>query len=84
MTSALIRVTIRLPGTLAPEALGVTVIGAFNGWLGQSHCLIKQADADWMISVDHDLLGTTSPYSVRNVRLDTDTEDIGTGQIAAG
>lgn len=45
MTSALIR------GALAPEALGVTVIGAFNGCLGQSHRLIKQADGDWMISV---------------------------------
>ena len=50
MTS-LVPVTFRFPRMLVPQACRVTVIGAFNGWRGDSHRLRMHAEGDWMITI---------------------------------
>ena len=49
--STLVRVTFRFPGSLAPRAQRITIIGPFNGWQGSLHRLTKISGGDWIITI---------------------------------
>ncbi len=44
-------VVFRFPGTLAPRAGRVSVVGSFNGWDPKAHLLTKTANGDWTITI---------------------------------
>jgi 1,4-alpha-glucan branching enzyme len=47
----LVPVTFRFPGSLAPRARRVAVIGPFNNWRGNSHRLMRIPGGDWIITI---------------------------------
>jgi 1,4-alpha-glucan branching enzyme len=49
--SSLTAVTFRFPGSLAPGARRVAVVGPFNGWDPTVHPLVRTASGDWTISI---------------------------------
>ncbi len=44
-------VTFRFPGSLAPGAKRVGVVGPFNGWNPTVHLLVRAMSGDWSIRV---------------------------------
>ena len=49
--SSLTVVTLRFPGSLAPEAGRVAVVGPFNGWNPAVHPLVRTTTGDWTITI---------------------------------
>ena len=49
--NTLVPVIFRFPGTLAPRAGQVAVVGSFNGWNPAAHLLTKTSDGDWTITL---------------------------------
>lgn len=49
--SSLIAVTLRFPGSLAPTARQVAVVGLFNGWNPALHPLVRTTTGDWTITI---------------------------------
>jgi hypothetical protein len=45
--SSLAAITLRFPGSVAPEARRVAVVGPFNGWNPTVHPLVRTATGDW-------------------------------------
>jgi len=44
-------VTFRFPGSFAPGARRVAVVGPFNGWNPAIHQLVRAATGDWTITI---------------------------------
>ncbi len=49
--STSIPVMFRFPGSLAPQAQVVALVGAFNAWTPHTHPLTKTPEGDWIITV---------------------------------
>lgn len=49
--SSLTAVTLRFPGSLAPGASRVAVVGPFNGWDPTVHPLVRTTTGDWTITI---------------------------------
>jgi hypothetical protein len=49
--NTLVPVNFRFPGTLAPRAGEVAVVGSFNSWNPTVHLLTKISDGDWTITL---------------------------------
>jgi len=48
---ALVPVTFRFPGNLAPRARQVCIAGSFNRWDPESHPLKPTSDGDWTATI---------------------------------
>jgi len=49
--SSLRAVTLQFPGSLAPGARRVALVGPFNGWDSAVHPLVRTAGGDWAITI---------------------------------
>ena len=49
MTSEIVPVTFRFPGSLAPRANQIAVLGPFNGWNPHIHVMTKTPEGSWVI-----------------------------------
>lgn len=49
--SSLTAVTFRFPGSLAPGARRVAIVGPFNGWDPSVHPLVRITTGDWAVTI---------------------------------
>jgi Glycogen recognition site of AMP-activated protein kinase len=49
--NTLVPTVLRFPGTLAPGARHVAVVGSFNAWNPMGHPLVRTANGNWTITI---------------------------------
>jgi hypothetical protein len=49
--NTLVPAVFRFPGTLAPGARHIAVVGSFNAWNPMVHPLVRTADGNWTITI---------------------------------